>query len=399
MKGLWIGVGVGPKLLQEMQEKNERILSAQVSQGNLIDGLDALGICLDTLNAPKLDYRMFPQVQAEQWSRREGVTDKSVSYSNTIYGRVLNKQKALCAAARQWAQENLREKDIVVFVYSMHSPFMAAACEVKKWLPHAKICLIVPDLPQYMDLQMSRIKKALKKLDWYRMLRYMKKIDKYILYAQPMAKFLRLKEGSWMVMEGSYDSDLRADSACQPSQEKISVMYSGVLDKRYGIPELMDAMQLLDDRYELWLTGGGKDVPMVQERAAQDDRVKFFGYLPSRQDLLNKQAQATMLISPRRDIEEASKYCFPSKLFEYMVAGRPVISCFLAGIPEQYHPYLFELTNATAEEIAHTISQVGAMSEEDRKKAGNQAKDFVLTHKNKFVQARNMAVFAGLITQ
>ena len=76
-----------------------------------------------------------------------------------------------------------------------------------------------------------------------------------------MAEFLGLKDGTWTVMEGSYDASLLVeDKDVEKDQSKISVMYSGVLDLRYGIRELLDAFDKLDDGYELWLTGNGNAV-------------------------------------------------------------------------------------------------------------------------------------------
>jgi glycosyltransferase involved in cell wall biosynthesis len=198
-------------------------------------------------------------------------------------------------------------------------------------------------------------------------------------------------------MEGSFDSTQLADADCKPDSDKISIMYSGVLDLRYGIPELLDAMDLLDEHYELWLTGAGNAEDLIRQRAATDERIKFYGYLPSRQDLLNKQAQATMLISPRRDTEEASKYCFPSKLFEYMVSGRPVISCFLAGIPAEYHNHLIQLPSASAQEIAAIIKKTAKLSAQERSTIGSAAKKFVLENKNKFAQAKKIAEFMDIV--
>lgn len=393
MKAIWIGVGVGPKLREKIIANNGKILSAQVSESNLIQGMDALNIPMDTLNGPNISTGVLSTVALENWSRNGTSRDVGVGYRNIKYLNLQLKQQALCREARQWAQENKSSEETTIFVYSMHTPYLAAAWEIKKRLPRARICLIVPDLPQFMDLKMSRLKKLLKALDWRRIRHYMRKVDKYVLYAEPMAAFLGLKDGQWTVMEGSFDSTQLADESCKPAADRTSVMYSGVLDLRYGIPELLDAMNLLDDTYELWLTGAGNAEKLIRERAAADNRIQFYGYLPSRQDLLNKQAQATMLISPRRDTEEASKYCFPSKLFEYMVSGRPVISCFLAGIPGEYHPHLVELPSATAQEIACVIQQIAAMPEQARREQGNNAKAFVLEQKNKYAQAKKIVQF------
>lgn len=394
---------MGPVTKQRVLENNGKILSSYISQTNLVEGMDALGVDMDTLNGMNVKESVLKVIEPEQWSRNGVSQDICVGYRNVKYLNRLLKQKALCAAARKWAAAHREESSVVVFVYGMHTPFIAAACAVKQMIPHTRICLIVPDLPQYMDLEMSGLKKLLKHVDWMRIRSYMKKIDKYVLYAEPMADFLGLKDGQWTVMEGSYDSEQMAKQIESPPPRthvhcrKTVLMYSGVLDMRYGIPELLDAMALLDDSYELWLTGDGNAVGLIQERAAADERIVFYGYLPSRQDLLDKQAEATMLISPRRDTEAGSKYCFPSKLFEYMVSGRPVISCYLEGIPKEYHTYLYQLPHVSDVDIANAVTKVARLTERERDDAGRAAKEFVLQTKNKYAQAKKLAHFMNVI--
>lgn len=395
MKALWIGVGIGPETYKNILANRGKILSGYVSQTNIIEGFDALNINMDSINASQIAEETIQNITRETWSRNGQSVDVCVGYRNVRYLNRLFKQRVLCKEARRWARKYKNEEHVVVFVYSMHAPFMAAAKAVKRIIPHAHICLLVLDLPQYMDLGMSKVKKVLKTLDWFRIQHLEKSVDRYVLYAKPMADFLKLKDGTWMVMEGSYDSAQQADALTE-QPEKKTIMYSGVLDLRYGIPELLDAMKLLDDSYELWLTGSGNAAELIKERAAEDSRIVFYGYLPSRQDLLNKQAVATMLINPRRDIEEASQYCFPSKLFEYMASGRPVISCRLAGIPEEYYQYLYCLPHVSAEEIAQTVKMVANEPEEVLQGKGEAAKTFILSEKNKYVQAEKIATFMNL---
>lgn len=392
MKILWIGINIGPKMLEIMKSKNGKLLSAYVSHNNIVEGLDALNVDMDSINSYHFSPQIIKNIVAEEWSRTGTSQDVSVGFKNIKYINRLLSKKALCKETRKWALNNQKEQ-VSVLIYEMHSPFMAAAMEVKKIIPNAQICLIVPDLPQYMDMKMSPVKKFLKKVDWIGIKKLLKKVDKFILYAKPMADFLELKDNQWIVMEGSYDSELVAQPDAIEKSEKISVMYSGVLDMRYGIPELLDAMKLLDDNYELWLTGNGNAVDLIKERAEQDSRIKFYGYLPSRQDLLNKQASATMLISPRRDSEEGSKYCFPSKLFEYMVSGNPVISCYLDGIPKEYHEHLVELKSVTAENIALVITKVAQMQNDEHNEFGEKARNFILNNKNKYAHAEKILEF------
>ena len=74
---------------------------------------------------------------------------------NNIWGiRNLSRAHALKKAVRGFALDGNGEKLIVV--YSAHDPFLAAAAYAKKLNPKIRICLIAPDLPQYMNLEAKR---------------------------------------------------------------------------------------------------------------------------------------------------------------------------------------------------------------------------------------------------
>lgn len=389
MKYLWIGPGMGERTKNAVLSKGGKLLSAYVSQTNLVEGLDALGLDMDTLNGPKMDEKLFPVVRQEKWSRNGQSTDIFVGYKNIKYLNRISKEHALCKAADDWLNQQNKDEPITIIVYNMHTAFLATAYRIKTMNKNTQIVLIVPDLPQYMDLKQSSVKQFLKNLDWKRIQKYMCFIDKFILYSEHMASFLNLPKDKCLIMEGSYNCELLGCS--EPyNKDIIVIMYSGTLDLRYGIPELLDAMELLEDNYELWLTGDGNARSLVEEKVKKDPRIKFLGYLPSRQDLLNKQATATMLISPRRDTE-GSKYCFPSKILEYMASGRPVISCYLGGIPDEYHSYLVRLKEVSAECIADTVKKVASMN--DVGAIGEKAKTFVLETKNKYAQAKKIIDF------
>lgn len=393
MKYLWIGMLLSDAQQKLICENGGKLLSGYVAEHAIVTGLDSFGIDMDSLNSfPQFSSKVLRRIDADRWSRNGRSDDRSIAFRNVKYLRDIERKRKLKKAARLWAKQHETES-VTVFTYCMHSPFMAAAREVKRIIPGAQIVQIIPDLPQYMDMAMSRLKKILKKIDWRFIKRLMRSVDRYILFAEPMAEFLKLQDGRWMLMEGSYNADQIGQKQDGLADGKNVVMYSGVLDLRYGVPELLDAFRLLDDTYELWLTGNGNAVDLIRERAAADARIKFFGYLPSRQDLLDRQASATMLISPRRDTEVASRYCFPSKLFEYMASGNPVISCRLDGIPSEYFDHLIELPTVSPETIADTIRAVAAMPEEERTARGAAGKDFILQSKNKNSQVRKIMDF------
>lgn len=395
MKNLWIGVGNSDESREIIASKGGKLLSAEISNDALLAGLMENGVFCDTINSSRLPtYPEYPdkKIAPVYWQYENGKKGVSVGYTNRKYINLISKRKSLVKEAKKWAREN-KDEEVTVFVYQMTAYFMAAACTVKKINKNAKIVLIVPDLPQYMDMNMSTLKKLLKKLDWISIKKYMKKVDKYILYTKHMADFLKLKDGTFTVMEGSYDASLMADEEITPSEDKLSIMYSGVLDLRYGIRELLDTFKELPENYELWLTGNGNAVSLIKERAERDSRIKYLGYLPTRKDLLNKQREATMLISTRDPNEPASTYCFPSKIFEYMVSGNPVLSTRINGIPEEYFDYIIPIDSLDISYLKSEIEKIAGMSKEERLAFGKRAKDFVLNEKNCNVQMQRVINF------
>ena len=398
MEYLWIGVSNSEEGKAHILKNGGKLLSAEVSSAALLSGLAENGIFSDSINACALPaYPRYAEKTVKQfrWETENGKSGVSVGYKNVKYLNHHYKKRALVKEAKKWAREHKNE-DVTVFVYQMHSPFMAAAKAVKKIIPRAKIVLIVPDLPQFMDLHMSRVKRILKAIDWKSIRRLMKRVDKYILYSRHMADFLKLKDGSWTVVEGSFDPSLLIEEAPKAENGKISVMYSGVLDLRYGIRELLDAFALLDENYELWLTGTGNAVPLIEERAKSDPRIRYFGFLPSRLDLLKKQHEADMLISTRNPAENASAYCFPSKIFEYMVSENPVISTRILGIPEEYFEHLIPLDDISPASIKEAIEKVASMPASEREAFGKAAADFIKKNKNNTAQVRRMLDFVNI---
>lgn len=397
MKYLWIGNCLSDETKDKMIDKGVRIMSSYVSQSCILDGLEKVtGIDFDTINACRVpEYPAYDKhIFREEWSRTGKSTDVQIGYRNTKYFSHLYKRHSFKKEAEKWGRLH-KDDCVTVFVYSMSSEYMSVARKIKREVKNCMTVLVVPDLPQYMDMNMSPLKRFFKAIDWISIKGMMKYFDKYVLYSEHMAEFLNLKKGSWTVMEGAYDPSIIIGEKSETCKDTVSIMYSGVLDLRYGIRELLDSMKLLDDKYELWLTGAGNAVPLIEERQKGDKRIKYFGYFPSRYDLLKKQREATMLISTRNPDEAASMYCFPSKIFEYMVSGNPVISTRIGGIPEEYFDYLLSVEDISPEGIAGVIKNVGNMSETERNEIGNRGRLFVLEKKNNVSQSEKILNFIG----
>jgi glycosyltransferase involved in cell wall biosynthesis len=239
-----------------------------------------------------------------------------------------------------------------------------------------------------MDLGQTRIKTALKKIDWLSIKRMQKYFDGFILYTSKMAEYLHVPFGKWLLMEGSYDAK---ELPLKTEEKKKALMYSGKLDYKYGISMLLDAFMSVDDpQIELWITGGGDAENYIKECSLKDNRIRFFGFLPSRNDVLELQQKASLLINMRLPSEAASSYSFPSKLFEYMATGVPVLSFKLEGIPDEYYDKLVIVEEESIEALAEAIRKGFG---DDNSMLGKREKDFIINEKNTLIQCRKIKRF------
>lgn len=399
---LWIGSFITESEYGEAERLGYRNAASYVSQKNILEGLErVMGITFDSVNA--LVYPAYPQCPAKYIKDRiyhhaENANDVAVGFLNYKYINKISSSRNLSKAVWKWLKTTQTgdNDNIEIFIYELRSACLKAAVELKKKHGNTKIHVIVPDLPLFMDLNMGKLKTVLKQYDYKKMQIFMRNADDYILYAGTMAKYLRIEDKKWMVMEGSINiEEIRKLAAEEHAHDKIVVMYSGFIDERYGILKLADSLKYLDDRFEIWITGGGPAQDVLKSRAQRDGRIKFYGYLPTRKELVELQLQATFFINLRDPDEEASQYCFPSKIFEYLQTGKPVISSKLKGIPQEYFDYMIMIEKFTSESIAEAIKRAAAMTFESRNELGMAGRKLVIEKKNNIYQAKRIAEFTG----
>lgn len=398
MKYLWIGSYMTNDIATKLKKIGYRNPASVLSQRNILEGIevvtgqvfDSIGV-ISTLGFPK---QKVLYVHKEQFIHEEGAFDTLAGFINIQYVNKIASRFSLTRVAKRWAKQNMNS-EVHIFVYEMRSACLAAAVEIKRIIPNSKIHLIVPDLPQFMDLQMNRLKRILKNIDWYSIQKQMCFVDDYVLYSSKMAEFLHLHGKRWMVMEGSINQNEIEEYGLNKKEDndekKHIIMYSGAVQSGFLIENLLKAFEYLDEGFELWITGRGTAVGTVQKYAEKDNRIKYYGFLPTREELKILQSKATMLINMRNPNEEASSYCFPSKLFEYMLTGKPVLSCRLKGIPEEYFEYLIEMKSMDSYEIARTIINTSQIT--DLSERGKRGREFIINEKNNIIQARKIMKF------
>lgn len=283
-------------------------------------------------------------------------------------------------------------KDIdVILVFSTSFPALFAASYLKKKIPHIKIINLITDLPEYMSTGNSWIFTKLKNFGIKLYNNYSKYIDGYILLAPKMIERLPQKNIPWLHVEGlfSYKKDTDAHS------ERIdkTILYSGALESKYGIIDLLDAFELLNDKdYKLYLCGTGTALETIKQRASKDSRIQYLGVL-DRPSVLKLQSEVSLLVNPRSSKDDYTKYSFPSKTMEYMASGTPVLMTKLKCLPEEYYRYLYFIEDETPQGIHDKIIEIMNKPISERWYFGRQASNFILENKNPTVQASRIINF------
>jgi glycosyltransferase involved in cell wall biosynthesis len=112
---------------------------------------------------------------------------------------------------------------------------------------------------------------------------------------------------------------------------------------KFGIKELVDSfVKIKDPNYKLILCGDGDAREYVEKMAHEDERIEFKGMVTAK-EAKNYVDMADVLVNPRPNNEEYTKYSFPSKNIEYLMTGKPVVAYMLDGMSEKYRDFIYEI--------------------------------------------------------
>lgn len=265
--------------------------------------------------------------------------------------------------------------------------FDAVRMAEKKTKKHFTKTVIIPDIPSLvtaMDKQNPVKAYLLAKRD-LRVMEYTTHSDGLVLLTEAMMDFVSTPI-KHIVMEGIVDVDTMDKSDVAAVDGKKVILYTGTLRKIFGVMNLVNAFQMIPDKdAELWICGSGDSKGAIEQAAAKDCRIKFWGLVDSK-TALEMQHKATILVNPRTSEGEYTKYSFPSKTMEYLLAGRSVIINRLPGIPEEYYDYAYTPKNESVEAFADCIIDVLHMSQKAREERATAGRRFIIEKKNSKVQ-------------
>lgn len=397
MNLLFIGGNFSGKMESDILYQSKGLVhyAANKLQWNMIDGLDAVpGVELEILSAPfigtfpKDHKKLFIAGNSEFYKRRRKST--YIAFCNLWGYRNISRKRSLISKVREFVA--LKSEKKVILVYSPHTPFLQAAVYAKLIDPEIHICLVVPDLPQYMNLtdNISPVYKFFKNIDIKVFQKNSIYIDSYVLLTESMKEIMGVAERPYIVVEGMVELPDEETSMEITESVGYTVVYTGTLHKKFGVLNLVEAFaEIKNPDVSLEICGKGDSEPLIKEYAKKDKRIHYFGQV-SNEESKTIQKRASILVNPRQDNDEYTKYSFPSKNLEYLSSGVPVIAYRLKGIPDEYGDYINYVEDDSIESLKKKLEEFLEIGHDERKVIGEKARAFVTDQKNNILQSRRI---------
>lgn len=360
----------------------------------MIDGLRNNLPSLDVINLPfigsyPINYNRIysPSSNSFTYQNSNGldINCSNVRFLNLTYFKLYTRENAVYRELERQYKDLSEENYLNIFVYTVHIPFLKAAIRFRKKHKYVRIILIITDLPEFKNDDMAVWKKVILSYDCNVGEELYNAVDGFILLTEYMVDRVVFRNQPYVVIEGLFSKCEVGKVHLSESKEK-TVFYSGTLARRYNIMSLVEAFRnLKTPDTKLVICGEGACKDEIVQASLEDPRIVYKGEL-NRKEVLELQRNATLLVNPRKNESEFTKFSFPSKNMEYMTSGVPALIYKLDGIPEEYYDYCYTLEDSSTEALTKKMEEILDRPEQERKDLAKRALSFVLEFKNANVQ-------------
>jgi glycosyltransferase involved in cell wall biosynthesis len=299
----------------------------------------------------------------------------------------------------QWQSERWVPETILVYNLSpIYNTFV-------RWLrrqpSRPRVVLLLLDSPQLGKRMPAgkRLRYRLKPMiiPDVAMLKY---FDACIGLSSDVETYFAASNTPFLWMPGACDPS-RAPAALNDKAEAAPVCfgYFGALAGYSGARELAEAFQQSAARAKLRMCGYGKQSETFARLARGDARMRFEGLLPHPDDCLTFGSSCDVLVNPRPP-EFGNQNNFPSKLFDYALCGRAILSSRISGVDRVLGPEAFYYETATRPaSLIAALETIAGMDRSELRRRGDIIRQRVIAEYNWSVQAARVAKFLAELEQ
>jgi glycosyltransferase involved in cell wall biosynthesis len=284
-----------------------------------------------------------------------------------------------------------------VLVYNLSPIYNNFLRWLKKQTPHPKLVLLLLDSSQLgQPISPSRrFRHRLKPLaipDEEMILDF----DACIGWSQSAEKYFAPRNIPFLWIPGGVTPQRSAfvekDITYPTSDEPIRFAYFGALAEHSGIMELIQAFQRSSLGATLHICGSGRLAPEIAAAAGQDPRLKFHGLLT--QDECLEAAQSWDVLVNPRPATHGNENNFPSKVFEYALCGRAILTTRMAGVEVVLGTEAFYVEPGKLEAgLTRELAILSKIPRNELRRRGAALRERIISHYSWSQQTAVMAAF------
>lgn len=197
--------------------------------------------------------------------------------------------------------------------------------------------------------------------------------DAFIFFQDAAAKRLKVQNKPYLVIKpGVYKQNIKPST----DNKDFLITYCGTLSELNGLDALLESLKHLKDTdVKFAFCGRGPLLDKVLQAEKAYDFVSFKGLLCGN-ELDKLYSESSLLLNLRRVDDEAMDYAFPSKIFECISTGVPVLTTNVLN-DKEFVENTYILDEVTPQSIADKI-KFAINDKENAVKKAQKAKDYIL---------------------
>lgn len=307
-------------------------------QGSLLTALERAGASIDAVTTPPI--ATFPRNHNWWVSGRRyelaGLRTRGWQISGPNLPGMRNLVRLIQVV--RYGRRVLRLPCEGILVYSVHTPLVLAALFLKR-LTRVPVFVIIPDLPTFMGGPSHPVKRLMKRVDSAVVRRLLLLTDGAFPITERIGLDWLAGGPPFFAIEGVSDESATALSGARsngsfvfrgPHQPRL--LYTGMLSQVLGFAHAFHRSSV---DASLVFMGGGEESSQLQKLADLDGRITIKPFTTG-QGFAQEVQRADFLLNPRDPSWPGARYSFPSKFFEYLSTGKPIVSTRLPGVPDAY---------------------------------------------------------------
>lgn len=374
-------------------DEKYRTISFTRSGNNVLTGISkSISKMMDTAIISCRPVPSYPQ--SNLWIKGESVdlTDEVVIKILPTFNIKLIKNLvwAYCCKhfIKKWAKQHNGE-ELDVLVYNIYTPSISSLYTACKRVGARLHCILydlgVPPkrlgLPLVTMLAYEYGEKMARK--------YLPLIDGRIVINEKIVDHYAPGKDCLLIDGGINEQVIGNLFPLQVSQNKtFNLVLAGMLWDQNGTKLVLDMMKIYPDmNVNVYFAGMGNDVPLIESAANKDSRIKYMGLL-TMEELFRLYEKADILLNIR--LEEEEDFHFPSKLLEYMVTGKHVISTPIAHAERDYGKFISILHDITPSGLSELIFDIISKGKEVLYENGIKTREFMLSERTWAARSREI---------